>query len=797
MSAWKRIGALVDRRVRFIAMSYLLMFGTYVNAATYMQCMQVYQKSLGIPGTPTCAIQVAGTAPMSNGNDDPYNAMNYYNCPNASNWIADYCGGVPVPPQPDDSCPVGDPVLPAKGNVTLSEADFASGDVSPLVFRRTYLSKPFDTAQSMMGRNWVNNWQRRIDLAGAKASVPHIVAYRGNQQPVTFNWSNGAWTAEGNRALSLTKAGDGYFSLKDELLGVTEGYSDTTGRFEFERTRTGIIRKLGYDDRQRVDSVGQWPVDNTAQSSMTISLTYDSSDRITSMVRPSGQTTRYSYDAKGNLASVTQPDGYVHQYLYEDARFPNALTGIKDESGSRTATWTYDYSGRAISVTHPDTTRNTTFSYGRGSATLTDMYGVSTYAFDVLDSLRPRSIATPGGMVTRNWDAAGNLKQRQTPDGDVQYTWDSANRPTRAVATIGAKKTVTTIEYNDGTSLHPHVVATPGKVRAFVYDSSGNVTGYAETQTTDLTGEQGMQAVATGSQLTVGARYDGAGRLLSATVMQDGKTLEDWSYTYDIRGNIATTRDAVSGWQMRTLARDASNRAAQIAGNSGQAGISYDVRGRVSSFEYNEKPSAANGQQTRYLAVQYGYGPDGSVSKRTAIVSTNGGFPQTISDAEIDVWLTNWELGNDPISPPANVTGLRSGSNTSIPPLCVECYMTWKAKLAGKLFGDELSATLPKWSEASELMLNDQSQVPYPTLVPDLTASAKRAVLYGALFAAGGDGGGVVKCSGREAHESECYAQYENDMDECTAIYKPMLDARRLALCRVRAFQRYQTCRGF
>jgi hypothetical protein len=141
--------------------------------------------------------------------------MNYYNCPNASNWIADYCGGVPVPPQPDDSCPVGDPVLPAKGNVTLSEADFASGDVSPLVFRRTYLSKPFDTAQSMMGRNWVNNWQRRIDLAGAKASVPHIVAYRGNQQPVTFNWSNGAWTAEGNRALSLTKAGDGYFSLKD------------------------------------------------------------------------------------------------------------------------------------------------------------------------------------------------------------------------------------------------------------------------------------------------------------------------------------------------------------------------------------------------------------------------------------------------------------------------------------------------------------------------------------------------------------------------------------------------------
>jgi len=269
-------------------------------------------------------------------------------------------------------------VFPAKGIVTLSETDFASGDVSPLVFRRTYLSKPFDAAQTMMGRNWVNNWQRRLDLAAVKASVPHVVAYRGNQQPVTFSWSGGAWVVAGSKALSLSKPGDGYFYLKDELLGTTEGYSDTTGRFEFERTRTGMIRKLAYDDRQRVEAIGQWPIDNTGQSSMTITMTYDSSGRITSMVRPSGQTTRYSYDAAGNLASVTEPDGYVHQYLYEDARFPNAMTGIKDESGSRISTWTYDGSGRAITVTHPDTRRNTTLSYGRGSTTLTDMSGVST-----------------------------------------------------------------------------------------------------------------------------------------------------------------------------------------------------------------------------------------------------------------------------------------------------------------------------------------------------------------------------------------------------------------------------------
>ncbi|MFM0221271.1 DUF6531 domain-containing protein [Paraburkholderia dipogonis] len=588
MKVWKSNSRWASRFARLIVASGLVMSGVCADAATYMQCMQTYQKSLGIPGTPTCAIQVAGTSPMTTGNDDPYNSVNYYNCPHASNWIRDYCGGVPVPPQPDDSCPVADPILPAKGIVMLSEADFASGDVSPLVFKRTYLSKPYDTAQTVMGRNWVNNWQRRIDLSGANSSVPHIVAYRGDQQPLMFSLSGTAWIVPGNRWLSLTKAGDGYFYLKDELLGTTEAYSDTTGLFSSETTRTGMYREVVYDGH-RVVAIGQWPIDRKGQtaSRMSISLTYDNNGRVLSVVTPSGDSVHYAYDSKGNLVSLTEPDGYVRQYLYEDLRFPNALTGVKDESGSRTATWAYDVGGRAVSVTHPDTRRNTSLSYGRGTTTLSDVSGKSAYSFDVLDTLRPRSITTLAGTVSRTWDAAGNLQQKQTPDGNTQYTWDSANRPTKAIATVAGKKTVTTIEYNDASSLRPHLVATPGKIRAFVYDAAGNVTGYAERETTDLTGEQGMQAVGTGNQWTVGARYDSANRLLSATIVRNGSKFEDWTYTYGMRGNIETAQDAVSGWSMRTLARNAANRATQIAGNSGQASITYDVRGRVKSFQYS------------------------------------------------------------------------------------------------------------------------------------------------------------------------------------------------------------------
>ncbi|RKF31569.1 DUF6531 domain-containing protein [Paraburkholderia fungorum] len=749
-------------------------------------CFTLYAKSGATQGSPTCKIDVTSNTPGGMGN---------YACINNLALIEQWCNSTDNPT--DDSCPVADPVFPANGNVIVSETDFASGDTSPLVFKRTYLSKPYDKTQTAMGGYWVNNWQRRLDLSAVDTSTPKIAAYRGTGRPLIFKLIDGAWVVPGTAGLSLTKAGDGYFYLKDERLGTTEAYSEANGKFYSETTRTGFIRKAMYDGKQRLSVIAEWPADNVVAETVTsIRMEYDDSGRIVTLVDPLGMPTSYAYDGKGNLVSVTAPYDHVRQYLYEDARFPNALTGIKDESGSRIATWSYDSSGRAISVTHPDTTRNVSLSYLSGTTTLSDMSGTTTYSFDVGDTLRPRTIATPDGAVSRAWDTAGNLKQRQTPDGGVQYTWDSVNRPTKAIATIAENRTVTTVEYADASSLRPHLVATPGKIRAFVYDAQGNATGYAEVQTTDLTGEQGMLAAATGSKMTVGASYDGAGRLLSATVIQDGQKLEDWTYAYDEKGNIATTKDAVSGWTMRTLERNAANRATQIAGNSGQASIAYDERGRVKSFQYNEPASLVNGGLSRVLAVDYEYAANGAVSSHSAKVSTNGAWSQPISDAELGVWLTNWELGNDPVAPPPMLTGIKADARAFVPDMCVECYVAWKAKFTGKLFGSELSETLPKWGETTELMLSDQSQIPYPTLVPDLTSSAKRSMLYSALFGAASGDGGMVKCGGREGHEAACHAKYEVDLDFCILAAKPR-GQRNYALCKENAFDRYQQCRGY
>ncbi|WP_425497894.1 DUF6531 domain-containing protein [Paraburkholderia ultramafica] len=51
--------------------------------------------------------------------------------------ITQWCNS-PPDGTPEDSCPVADPVYPATGATTITEADFVSGDDVPLTFRRTY-----------------------------------------------------------------------------------------------------------------------------------------------------------------------------------------------------------------------------------------------------------------------------------------------------------------------------------------------------------------------------------------------------------------------------------------------------------------------------------------------------------------------------------------------------------------------------------------------------------------------------------------------------------------------------------
>jgi uncharacterized protein RhaS with RHS repeats len=78
------------------------------------------------------------------------------------------------------------------------------------------------------------------------------------------------------------------------------------------------------------------------------------------------QTVQYSYDAAGRLSTVTNADSTTRTYLYENASFPNALTGLNDETNTRYSTWGYDSQGRATSTTEANGAGATSLVYNSG-----------------------------------------------------------------------------------------------------------------------------------------------------------------------------------------------------------------------------------------------------------------------------------------------------------------------------------------------------------------------------------------------------------------------------------------------
>ncbi|WP_211609021.1 DUF6531 domain-containing protein [Paraburkholderia haematera] len=744
----------------------LVAFGANADSGDDI-CFPLYARAGAMPGDKDCALIAASRTSVGMGT--------YFCTANAQEIIARYCKG-PDPVLPDDSCPVADPVYPSSGAVTLTENDFVSGDELPVTFTRTYRSTVFLKSASAVGPMWFHNWQRQLNVTGAAGSSGNVIAYRANGEPLTFTLTNGAWRTKSFSGLTLTQNSAGW-TLNDLMTETSEMYS-SQGVLLSEAAKTGFVRALTYDGSGRLAAITQHGPDTKAVYDLTLRLEYDDKGRIARLVDPAGHFTQYQYDANSNLASVTWPDGNVRQYAYGDSRFKNALTGVIDGTGSRIATWTYDAQGRATAVSHPDTTKNVQFSYGSGTTTVTDSNGARTLSFSTIgDKVRPTgsSGSQSGGMT---WDASGSLLTTTAPGRNAVYRYDETGRPVKATVRTSSAVAVTSVQYADATSLHPASVAMPGKLMSFVYDANGNVTGYSERITNDLTGEAGFDATWDGQQQrTVGARYDQFNRLAEAITYVNNVKASDWVYFYDETGNLNTAQNIVSKWLFGNQDRDAAHRVTLQTGNYRTARIAYDVRGRVSQFKYNEEPTNTNGRLGRQLNVDYGYSPDGRVVSRNGTVATNGGAASAISSDDIDKWLDNYQAGIDPVGPPPSVLGWLRSNMSNAPPaisaVCVDCGFI-QARLAWPLFLHDLYFSVqtgnPIEDNPIEIQVAAQNQLPFPILTPSLS---QRTALYAKVFpSATAQTSGFVKCK----DTSDCRAVRAACRKKCSFAALPTGD---------------------
>ncbi|WP_194792834.1 RHS repeat-associated core domain-containing protein [Caenimonas koreensis] len=481
----------------------------------------------------------------------------------------------------DNSCPVGNPVSPATGQKTQDEEDWRDAGENPLRLTRFYRS--YGAPPAGFGPNWSHDYAARIVASGAGMSVE-----LGDGATYIFSLdSAGVWrsdtsadqlTAIGN-TMQFTRAGDDTRML----------FQTSTGRL------LSITQRNGWTTTAQYNAFGLASVTNAFGRAITFSRT--SLGYITAVTLPDGRVIRYAYTG-AMLGRVTYADNTARNYLYEDARWPDALTGINDELNNRFATYTYDAMGRAASTAHIGNVDSYTFTYsdGAGQATqVIDPLGTQRNYQYQNDSGTVQLAASNGpfdgrGIASQTF-GEGNLPSSETDFTGTQtaYTWDASRKlvtaMTRAAGTPQAQ--TVSIQWHPAFAL-PALVTERGRTTAFTYDGVGNLLTQAVTD------------LATAQTRTWVWTYNSQ-NLADSMTQPNGVV---WRYGYDSAGNRTSVKNPLG--QETTYTFDGAGRPTSRTDPNGlQTGFAYDARGRLYSTVHNGE------------ATTFTYTPTGQVASAT------------------------------------------------------------------------------------------------------------------------------------------------------------------------------------
>ena len=436
----------------------------------------------------------------------------------------------------NDSCQAGNngsnPIHSALGRKFQQEVDMQVGE--HLIFERRYSSASLATEP--LGNGWTSNISMSLQEVRIYGTVgaAEMLAKRPNGDVLSFN-------IVPDEPQSLSFGSKLVLKRSIDSSGAQIGWKLYVGgsRVEYYDLQ-GVWRSLMVDGVVVVtaerDTAGRIArlVDHTGRA---IAVAY-SDGRISSITDGAQHRVDYQYDSSGRLtaaeygASSAAPT--ARTYLYEDSRFPNALTGILDESGVRFASWTYDDSLRGVSSSHGglssaiDLTR---LQYNAdGSTTITNpLGGQNTYTFTA-----SKGVVQLAGSDER-WPMCGIEARSKTYD---------ANGYPDVIQAFGGE--LTDSDYS----------ARGLEVRRSESSSDGTVLRTVETdwhpefplpEQTRTLNEQGVLVAANSTH------YDAMGRadLLRSTDPQSGSN-RDTTYAYCEKADMEAGACPVIGQLIRT-----------------------------------------------------------------------------------------------------------------------------------------------------------------------------------------------------------------------------------------------------
>jgi RHS repeat-associated protein len=491
--------------------------------------------------------------------------------------------------------------------------DLAISDVMPLTLERAYTSD--DNNSHVFGIGGNANFGMHLYSASSNFTTPELVLPNGDA--IAFNLIAGnstSWPLTGDvwehtgtnsafygatlQFFTGTPIGEYWqMTMKD---GTEYGFqSDVPNQLKWIQDRFGNELQFNYNGGL-VDQI-------VSPSGRTITLNYDSSNRVSTAVDNSGRTVTYAYNSAGDLATVTYPDQTTEQYTYDGN---SRLLTMQDRRGHIWVSNQYDVNGRITTQTLADST-SYQFAYTTNSSnvvtatTITDPNGnqeqvvfdpvshdpsSDTYAYGTSLAQTTTYVREPSGLIDSETDALGRT---------TAFTYDALGNVLSVTKLSGTSNAVTTsFSYTSAYNQLASVTDPLGHTTNFSY------TNGCLTQITDALGHssaiqcngagqptvvqdalgnafsftyQGydLQSITDPLNRTISYATDALGRRTATRDPQGNVTLTQ----YDTNDRIVSATDALN--QTTTLSYDGNGNLLNVTlPNTGVIQYAYDNRNR-------------------------------------------------------------------------------------------------------------------------------------------------------------------------------------------------------------------------
>ncbi len=341
---------------------------------------------------------------------------------------------------------------------------------------------------------------------------------------------------------------------------------DTAGRLAKKSFPDGTFDTFNYD------VVGN--LTGATDENGTISFSYDSSDRVTNVNYPGGESISYAYDSAGNRTQLIYPNGMVLDYSYDSlgrlmeitesgqtiAKYTyDALSRVvrRDLQNGTFSTYTYDDSSRLLDLINSKSTSEIisrfTYTYDNvgNRVSVTTLEGTTQYIYDQINQLT--HVVLPSGSTTNyNFDQSGNRTSVVQGGNAVNYTTNNLNQYADIngdTYTYDANGNMTSKTTNEGVTTYVYYyenrlvqVVTPANIVSFVYDPLGRHISKTTLSGTTKYIHDGVRVIQEEDEsgTTLASYIHGIG-LDEVLIMK--RTGQDYYYSQDGLGSVTDLTD--------------------------------------------------------------------------------------------------------------------------------------------------------------------------------------------------------------------------------------------------------------